>query len=112
METQQLRVTSMSTACLILYVDSARNLPVIMQLECFYYYIDDRDESQWEKLLQCLRGGSKQPDVFLEASVGAKTERTRTMLRSCDPIWEQGFTFLVGNPETSSLNVKVNMGYR
>ncbi|XP_043276643.1 extended synaptotagmin-2 isoform X2 [Venturia canescens] len=81
-ETQQLRVTSMSTGCLILYVDSAKNLP-------------------------CLRG-SKQPDVFLEASVGSKTERTKTVLRSCDPIWEQGFTFLVGNPETASLNVKIS----
>lgn len=28
METQELRVTSMSTAVLILYVDSAKNLPV------------------------------------------------------------------------------------
>ena len=27
-ETQELRVTSMSTAVLILYVDSAKNLPV------------------------------------------------------------------------------------
>ncbi|XP_044595358.1 extended synaptotagmin-2 isoform X1 [Cotesia glomerata] len=81
LETQQLRVTSMSTAILTLFVDSAKNLP-------------------------CLRG-SKQPDVYLEASVGNKTERTATMLRSCDPIWEQGFTFLVGNPETSSLNIRI-----
>ncbi|KAG8034618.1 hypothetical protein G9C98_007694 [Cotesia typhae] len=44
-ETQQLRVTSMSTAILTLFVDSAKNLP-------------------------CLRG-SKQPDVYLEASVGS-----------------------------------------
>ncbi|XP_057327423.1 extended synaptotagmin-3 isoform X2 [Microplitis mediator] len=81
METQQLRVTSMSTAVLTLFIDSAKNLP-------------------------CLRG-SKQPDVYLEASIGNKTERTGTMLRSCDPIWEQGFTFLVGNPETSSLNIRI-----
>lgn len=82
METQQLRVTSMSTALFTLFVDSARNLP-------------------------CLRG-SKQPDVYLTASVGNKNERTRTVARSCDPVWEQGFTFLVGNPETGSLNIKVS----
>lgn len=80
-ETQQLRVTSMSTALLTLYVDSARNLP-------------------------CLRG-SKQPDVYLEASVGNKKQRTNTIQRSCDPIWESGFSFLVSNPETNSLNIKV-----
>lgn len=80
-ETQELRVTSMSTALLILYIDSAKNLP-------------------------CLRG-SKQPDVYLEASVGGSTKRTATMLRSCDPIWEQGFTFLVSNPETGILHIKI-----
>ncbi|CAB0034746.1 unnamed protein product [Trichogramma brassicae] len=81
-ETQELRVTSMSTALLILYVDSAKNLP-------------------------CLKG-SKQPDSYLEASVGGKVERTGTLLRSSNPVWEQGFTLLVGNPETATLHVKVS----
>ncbi|XP_053984872.1 extended synaptotagmin-1 isoform X1 [Hylaeus volcanicus] len=80
-ETQELRVTSMSTALLIVYIDSAKNLP-------------------------CVRG-NKQPDVYLEASVGGNTKRTSTMLRSCDPVWEQGFTFLVSNPETGALYIKI-----
>ncbi|KYM99145.1 Extended synaptotagmin-2 [Cyphomyrmex costatus] len=80
-ETQELRVTSMSTALLILYVDSAKNLP-------------------------CIRG-NKQPDVYLEASVGGKKERTATVPRSCDPVWERGFTFLVSNPETGVLHIKI-----
>ncbi|XP_017883150.1 extended synaptotagmin-2 isoform X2 [Ceratina calcarata] len=80
-ETQELRVTSMSTALLILYVDSAKNLP-------------------------CVRG-NKQPDVYLQASVGGNTKRTATVLRSCDPVWEQGFTFLVSNPETGILHIKI-----
>ncbi|XP_011881624.1 PREDICTED: extended synaptotagmin-1 isoform X1 [Vollenhovia emeryi] len=80
-ETQELRVTSMSTAVLILYVDSAKNLP-------------------------CIRG-NKQPDVYLEASVGGKKERTATVPRSCDPVWERGFTFLVSNPETGILHIKI-----
>ncbi|KAK2575492.1 hypothetical protein KPH14_011218 [Odynerus spinipes] len=80
-ETQELRVTSMSTAVLILYVDSAKSLP-------------------------CVRG-NKQPDVYLQARVDGQVERTSTMLRSCDPVWEQGFTFLVSNPETSVLHTKI-----
>ncbi|XP_071554718.1 extended synaptotagmin-2 isoform X1 [Temnothorax nylanderi] len=80
-ETQELRVTSMSTAVLILYIDSAKNLP-------------------------CIRG-NKQPDVYLEASVGGKKERTATVPRSCDPVWERGFTFLVSNPETGILHIKI-----
>ncbi|KAG7202803.1 hypothetical protein KM043_009963 [Ampulex compressa] len=81
METQELRVTSMSTGLLILYIDSAKNLP-------------------------CVRG-NKQPDVYLEASVGGTTQRTTTILRSCDPIWEQGMTFLVSNPESGALHIKI-----
>ncbi|XP_018345898.1 PREDICTED: extended synaptotagmin-2 isoform X2 [Trachymyrmex septentrionalis] len=80
-ETQELRVTSMSTALLTLYIDSAKNLP-------------------------CIRG-NKQPDVYLEASVGGKTERTATVPRSCDPVWERGFTFLISNPETGVLHIKI-----
>lgn len=80
-ETQELRVTSMSTALLTLYIDSAKNLP-------------------------CIRG-NKQPDVYLEASIGGKKERTSTIPRSCDPVWEQGYTFLVSNPETGVLHIKI-----
>ncbi|XP_032679722.1 extended synaptotagmin-3 isoform X1 [Odontomachus brunneus] len=80
-ETQELRVTSMSTALLTLYIDSAKNLP-------------------------CIRG-NKQPDVYLVASVGGKTKKTATMPHSCDPIWERGFTFLISNPETGILNLKL-----
>ncbi|XP_043675721.1 extended synaptotagmin-1 isoform X2 [Vespula pensylvanica] len=81
-ETQELRVTSMSTAVLIIYVDSAKNLP-------------------------CIRG-NKQPDVYLEARVDGQIQRTNTILRSCDPVWEQGFTFLVSNPESSIMHIKIN----
>ncbi|XP_014475147.1 PREDICTED: extended synaptotagmin-2 isoform X2 [Dinoponera quadriceps] len=80
-ETQELRVTSMSTALLTLYVDSAKNLP-------------------------CIRG-TKQPDVYLEASVGGKTKKTATVPYSCDPVWERGFTFLISNPETGILHIKL-----
>lgn len=80
-ETQELRVTSMSTAVLIFYVDSAKNLP-------------------------CVRG-SKQPDVYLQASIDNQTQRTNTILRSCDPVWEQGFTFLVSNPESSIMHIQI-----
>ncbi|KAL2714277.1 extended synaptotagmin-1-like isoform X1 [Vespula squamosa] len=81
-ETQELRVTSMSTAVLIIYIDSAKNLPYVR--------------------------GNKQPDVYLEARVDGQIQRTNTILRSCDPVWEQGFTFLVSNPESSIMHIKIN----
>lgn len=29
-------------------------------------------------------------------------------MRSSDPVWEQGFTFLVSNPETDTLYIRVD----
>lgn len=44
----------------------------------------------------------------MEARIDGKKERTPTIPRSCDPVWEQGYTFLVSNPETGILYIKVS----
>ncbi|CAG2053038.1 unnamed protein product, partial [Timema podura] len=80
-ETQELRVTSMSTALLTVFVDSAKNLPE-------------------------ARPGKK-PDSYVVLSVSKKEERTNMQSRTPDPVWEQGYTFLVNNPESDTLHVKV-----
>ncbi|XP_021706370.1 extended synaptotagmin-2 isoform X2 [Aedes aegypti] len=80
-ETQLLRVTSMSTALLTVFIDSAKNLPQARQ--------------------------QSQPDPYLVLSVGKKTEQTSVQMRTDAPVWEQGFTFLVGNPDNDTLQLKV-----
>lgn len=80
-ETQLLRVTSMSTALLTVYIDSAKNLPQV-------------------------RAQSK-PDPYLILTVGKKKEQTAVQMRTDSPVWEQGFTFLVGNPDNDSLQLKI-----
>uniref|UniRef100_A0AAG5CWM2 Synaptotagmin n=1 Tax=Anopheles atroparvus TaxID=41427 RepID=A0AAG5CWM2_ANOAO len=80
-ETQHLRVTSMSTALLTVFIDSAKNLPQARQ--------------------------QSQPDPYLVLSVGKKTEQTSVQMRTDAPVWEQGFTFLVGNPDNDTLQLKV-----
>ncbi|XP_055611278.1 extended synaptotagmin-2 isoform X4 [Uranotaenia lowii] len=80
-ETQLLRVTSMSTALLTVFIDSAKNLPQARQ--------------------------QSQPDPYLILSVGKKTEQTSVQMRTDAPVWEQGFTFLVGNPDNDTLQLKV-----
>ncbi|GLV41434.1 Extended synaptotagmin-like protein 2 [Carabus blaptoides fortunei] len=77
METQQLRVTTMSTAILTVFIDSAKHLPQI-------------------------RAASK-PDPYVVISVGKITRQTATHMRTCDPVWEQGFTFLSQNPESDTV---------
>ncbi|RZB39110.1 C2 domain containing protein [Asbolus verrucosus] len=64
-ETQLLRVTSMSTALLTIFIDSAKNLPQARS--------------------------STKPDPYAVLKV----------------VWEQGFTFLVANPESDTLYLTI-----
>lgn len=80
-ETQQLRVTSMSTALLMVYIDSAKNLP--------------------------CRGGSPKPDPIMYLTVGKTTHNSHVVYRTDCPVYERGFTFLVNNPETDTLHIKL-----
>lgn len=80
-ETQLLRVTDMSTALLTVFIDSAKNLP------------HARHQSS--------------PDPYLTLSVGKKSETTAVQMRTDSPVWEQGYTFLVANPENDTLQLKV-----
>ncbi|XP_026466139.1 extended synaptotagmin-2 isoform X2 [Ctenocephalides felis] len=80
-ETQLLRVTSMSTALLTIFIDSAKNLPQ-------------------------ARVQSK-PDPYVVASVGKNSEQTQVQMRTDCPVWEQGYTFLVANPDNDGVYLKI-----
>lgn len=76
-----LRVTNMSSAILSVYLDSASDLPQV-------------------------RAQSK-PDPFVVLSVGKHNEQTAALKRTDAPVYEQGFTFLVGNPENDTLFIRI-----
>ncbi|KAI4465022.1 extended synaptotagmin-like protein 2 isoform c [Holotrichia oblita] len=80
-ETQYLRVTSMSTALLVVFVDSAKNLPQARS--------------------------TSQPDPFTIFTLYKDSKQTAVQMRTSDPVWEQGFTFLVRNPETDTFFVRI-----
>lgn len=80
-ETQTLRLTNMSTAVLTVYIDSASGLP------------QARTQSK--------------PDPYLTLNVGKVTEQTGALKRTDVPVWEQGFSFLVANPENDTLQLRV-----
>ncbi|XP_037812090.1 extended synaptotagmin-2-A isoform X5 [Lucilia sericata] len=81
LETQLLRVSSMSTALLTVFIDSCKNL-------------------------KQARVHSK-PDPYLVASVGKQKQQTAMIMRDDSPVWEQGFTFLVGNPDNDTLQIRI-----
>lgn len=71
----------MSTAVLTVYIDSASGLPQV------------RTQSK--------------PDPFVTLSVGKAIEQTAALKRTDVPVWEQGFSFLVANPENDTLQLKI-----
>jgi len=77
-ETQSL---GLSTAMLIVFIDSA-------------------------KLLPNARTTSK-PDPYVMANVGMRSEQTSVRMRTSDPVWAQTLTFLVCSPDSDDLVLKV-----
>lgn len=80
-ETQLLRVTSMSSALLMVFIDSVKNLP------------NARPQSK--------------PDPSVSVTLCKKTKTTAIQWRTDCPVYEQGYTFLVNNPEVDTMHVKV-----
>lgn len=80
-ETQLLRVTTLASAIVSVYIDSASDLPQ-------------------------ARVQSK-PDPYAILSVGKVSKQTAAFKRTDLPVWEQGFTFLVGNPENDTLQIRI-----
>lgn len=57
-------------------------------------------------VFQLARPQSK-PDPYMVLSVGKQTQQTPVQMRTDSPIWEQGFTFLVANPDNDSLQLRI-----
>lgn len=71
----------MSSAVLIVYLDSASDLPQV-------------------------RAQSK-PDPYAILSVGKHNQQTGALKRTDAPVWEQGFTFLVSNPANDAIQLRI-----
>lgn len=94
----------MSTALLTVFVDSATHLPVSLTRKKIFY--TKRKQLKSSSTFQLARQQSK-PDPYLVLSVGKQTEQTPVQMRTDAPIWEQGFTFLVANPDNDTLQLRI-----
>uniref|UniRef100_A0A669AYI8 Extended synaptotagmin 2 n=1 Tax=Oreochromis niloticus TaxID=8128 RepID=A0A669AYI8_ORENI len=100
----------LSSAVLIVFLDSARNLPVsrpgrtsILLLVCkpcvlFCFFLF---------LLQSGKKVTSDPSPFVQFRVGHKSYESKTKYKTHEPLWEETFTFLIHNPKVQELEVEV-----
>uniref|UniRef100_A0A8C4ZZT2 Extended synaptotagmin-like protein 2b n=1 Tax=Gadus morhua TaxID=8049 RepID=A0A8C4ZZT2_GADMO len=84
----------LSSALLMVYLDSAKNLPV---------------SSRTTTPLLCPLSSSysSEPSPFVRFSVGTKTLESKVRFKTREPMWEEAFSFLVHNPRRQELELEV-----
>ncbi|XP_018563216.1 extended synaptotagmin-1 isoform X1 [Anoplophora glabripennis] len=80
-ETKLLKVADISTALLTVYVDCAMNLPTVKAF--------------------------KKPDPYVILTVGRNQLKSKVKKHTTDPVWEEGFSLLIPNPETNALFISI-----
>uniref|UniRef100_G1NI63 Extended synaptotagmin-3 n=1 Tax=Meleagris gallopavo TaxID=9103 RepID=G1NI63_MELGA len=95
----------LSTAILIVYLDSAFNLPKnhfeYSNGECGAKKIRNN------KYLKVKFKTEREPSSFVLLTVGSKTQKSKTCNFSKDPKWGQAFTFFVHSAHSQSLHVEI-----
>uniref|UniRef100_A0A803XP38 Extended synaptotagmin 2 n=1 Tax=Meleagris gallopavo TaxID=9103 RepID=A0A803XP38_MELGA len=106
----------LSSALLILYLDSARNLPSIYEGNFGCGYLKERRASglvfceNTTSLYRALFSGKKlnsNPNPLVLLSVGHKAQESKIRYKTNEPVWEENFTFFVHNPKRQDLEVEV-----
>uniref|UniRef100_A0A673LIJ8 Extended synaptotagmin-2-A-like n=1 Tax=Sinocyclocheilus rhinocerous TaxID=307959 RepID=A0A673LIJ8_9TELE len=78
---------NLSSALLVVYLDSASNLPV-------------RTRQSGKKV-------SIDPNPFVKLTVGQKMYTSKVRFKTSEPLWEEAFHFLINNPRTQELEIEV-----
>uniref|UniRef100_A0A673Y0U6 Extended synaptotagmin 2 n=1 Tax=Salmo trutta TaxID=8032 RepID=A0A673Y0U6_SALTR len=86
----------LSSALLVVYLDSAKNLPVIIQSHSFPGHLS-----------QSGKKTSSEPSPYVHFTVGNKSFESKIRYKTNEPMWEEAFSFLVHNPRRQELEVEV-----
>uniref|UniRef100_A0A8C5HRX2 Extended synaptotagmin-2 n=1 Tax=Gouania willdenowi TaxID=441366 RepID=A0A8C5HRX2_GOUWI len=95
----------LSSALLVVFLDSAKNLPVSKSTSLmtsgrhsfFVHHLKPTSHSQ----------SSIEPSPYVQFTVGHKTLESKIRYKSKEPLWEDCFTFLVHNPRRQELEVEI-----
>ncbi|KAJ6634008.1 hypothetical protein lerEdw1_014198, partial [Lerista edwardsae] len=93
----------LATAILIVYLDSAFNLP----RNQFEYSNGEYDARKYRKD-RYLKKAERDPCSFVLLTVGSKTQKSKTCKFTKDPVWGQAFTFFVHSAPSQSLHLEVS----
>ncbi|XP_078393369.1 extended synaptotagmin-2-B-like isoform X2 [Cetorhinus maximus] len=92
----------LSSALLIIYLDSARNLP----RNPFEFNPDGLKRANVSKSLKFAKKMNSEPNPFVQLSVGHNTYESKIRYRTTEPVWEEAFTFRIHNPMTVDLDIE------
>ncbi|XP_033506104.2 extended synaptotagmin-2 isoform X2 [Epinephelus lanceolatus] len=106
----------LSSALLVVFLDSARNLPSVFEGNLGSGYLKERRAAglvfceNTASLYRTLFSGKKvtsDPSPFVQFTVGHKSYESKTRYKTNEPVWEESFTFLIHNPKCQELEVEV-----
>ncbi|XP_069031510.1 extended synaptotagmin-2 isoform X2 [Embiotoca jacksoni] len=106
----------LSSALLVIFLDSARNLPSVFEGNLGSGYLKERRAAglvfceNTASLYRTLFSGKKvtsDPSPLVQFTVGHKSFNSKTKYKTNEPVWEETFTFLIHNPKIQELEVEV-----
>ncbi|KAF5902981.1 extended synaptotagmin-2-like isoform X1, partial [Clarias magur] len=106
----------LSSALLLVHLDSARNLPSVFEGNLSNGCLKERRSAGFvfcentATLYRTLFSAKKvtsDPSPLVQVKVGHKVFESKTRYKTTEPVWEEAFTFLIHNPKTQDLEVEV-----
>ncbi|MEQ2264199.1 hypothetical protein XENORESO_012234 [Xenotaenia resolanae] len=106
----------LSSAVLVVFLDSARNLPSVFEGNLGSGYLKERrsaglvfceNTSSLYRTLFSSRKVTSEPSPFVQFRVGHKSFESKTKFKTIEPVWEENFTFLIHNPKLQELEIEV-----
>ncbi|KAK5877743.1 hypothetical protein CesoFtcFv8_025220 [Champsocephalus esox] len=106
----------LSSALLVVYLDSAKNLPSVFSGSLGCGNLSERrasglvfcesNTSEYRTIFSAKKSSSE-PSPFVQFTVGHKTLESKIRYKTKEPLWEDCFSFFVHNPKRQELELEV-----
>uniref|UniRef100_A0A8C9YSJ3 Extended synaptotagmin 2 n=1 Tax=Sander lucioperca TaxID=283035 RepID=A0A8C9YSJ3_SANLU len=106
----------LSSALLVVHLDSAKNLPSVFTGSLGCGNLSERrasglvfcesNTSEYRTIF-CAKKSSSEPSSYVQFTVGHKTLESKIRYKNKEPLWEECFSFFVHNPRRQELELEV-----